>query len=61
LLSASPSPDDLLQAWRRAHKPSQKWRKAFDYETALDVLSVAIDSPRGETEKAVRRYVAKRR
>ena len=56
-LRSSPSPDALLREWRGAQKPSQEWRKALFYETAIDVLSVALGVPREETSSLVREYV----
>jgi hypothetical protein len=53
--------EDLLRAWRRAPKPSQEWRKARFFETAIGVLSVALDLPREETAELLREYIVKRR
>ena len=53
-LRSSPSPDALLEQWRRAPKPSQEWRKAAFYEQAIDVLTVALGVPREETEELLR-------
>lgn len=57
-LRASPSPEDLLQEWRAAQKPSQEWRNARFYEQAIDVLSVAMALPRTRTKELVRQYIA---
>ncbi len=59
--SPRPAPDSLLRDWRRAPRPTQEWRKALFYETAIAVLSIALSLPREETEELVREYVFGRR
>ncbi len=56
-LRSSPDPEDLLEQWRRAPRPTQAWRQARFYETALDVLAVSLSLPREETEELVRQHV----
>ncbi len=60
-LRSSPDPNALREQWGRAQKPSQEWRKALFYETAIAVLSIALSLPREETEELVREYVFGRR
>ncbi len=41
-LRRSPDPEALLSEWGEAPKGSQGWRKAVQYEQAVEVLWVAL-------------------
>lgn len=60
-LRSSPSPEALLGEWREASRPSQEWRNAHFYGQAVEVLSVSLGLPRGETEALVWRHIAEDR